>query len=403
MNEKRKSPSTEILLLCWLAYTSAYLGRYSYNSNITAIMDSFGVSHSDAGLVTTCFFFAYGIGQVINGMLCKRYNKKQMVILALLTSALVNLAVFLGAPFFLLKYLWILNGALQSVLWPTLICILSQALPKAELKRSVIVMSTTVPIGTAVAYGLSALLAVWGNYQFSFLSGAVIMTAAAVIWLVRFRNVSRETEPEAQAPRPERSPAAAPSSSLVFLVVLLGLFAVANNLVKDGLTTWVPAILKERFSLPDSLSILLTLTLPILGLFGAACNTLLEKRIHSFVSLSGFWYLLTAFCLGAVIFFLNFNLWIPALSAFGLVSLFMHGVNNIITSMAPLYMRKQADSGLLAGVLNGCCYVGSTISSYGLGAVADHFGWNGVFFLLLAISLVPVMIAPLASRRIETT
>ena len=44
------------------------LSLLSYSSNITAIEDAFGVTHSQSGLVTTCFFIAYGIGQIVNGI-----------------------------------------------------------------------------------------------------------------------------------------------------------------------------------------------------------------------------------------------------------------------------------------------------------------------------------------------
>ena len=54
------------------------------------------------------------------------------------------------------------------------------------------------------------------------------------------------------------------------------------------------------------------------------------------------------------------------------ISLFTSGTNNIITSMLPLYYKDKANAGLLAGVLNGCCYVGSTLSSYGLGMIYDN-------------------------------
>ena len=54
------------------------------------------------------------------------------------------------------------------------------------------------------------------------------------------------------------------------------------------------------------------------------------------------------------------------------ISLFTSGTNNIITIMLPLYYKDKANAGLLAGMLNGCCYVGSTLSSYGLGLIADN-------------------------------
>mgnify|MGYP004669345651 CR=1 FL=1 len=48
-----------------------------------------------------------------------------------------------------------------------------------------------------------------------------------------------------------------------------------------------------------------------------------------------------------------------------------------------VFMREKVNSGLFAGILNGFCYVGSTISSYGLGLVADNFRWITVFWILI--------------------
>ena len=48
-------------------------------------------------------------------------------------------------------------------------------------------------------------------------------------------------------------------------------------------------------------------------------------------------------------------------------------------------MKRELNSGFVAGILNGFCYLGSTISSYGLGAVADNSGWHSVFVILFAV------------------
>ena len=69
---KRISSQNTVVVLCWFVYTFAYVGRYSYNANINLVIGDFGITHADAGLVTTFFFFAYGIGQVVNGLLCKK-------------------------------------------------------------------------------------------------------------------------------------------------------------------------------------------------------------------------------------------------------------------------------------------------------------------------------------------
>ena len=47
-----------LVFLCWLVYTAAYCGRYGYNANINFVISDFGVTHAEAGLVATLFFFA---------------------------------------------------------------------------------------------------------------------------------------------------------------------------------------------------------------------------------------------------------------------------------------------------------------------------------------------------------
>ena len=51
-------------------------------------------------------------------------------------------------------------------------------------------------------------------------------------------------------------------------------------------------------------------------------------------------------------------------------------------------MKGKINSGLIAGVLNGFCYVGSTISDFGLGFVAKSGGWTAVFWTIFGICIV---------------
>ena len=63
-----------VIILCWFVYTCSYIGKIGYSANIIQIEKTFDVSHATAGIVSTCFFFAYGAGQIINGIFCKKYN-----------------------------------------------------------------------------------------------------------------------------------------------------------------------------------------------------------------------------------------------------------------------------------------------------------------------------------------
>ncbi len=390
MTTNAKKKSNSLIFLCWLMYTVAYLGRYSYTTNVTLVESYFGISHADSGLVTTFFFFAYGVGQVIHGLLCKRYNKRVVLSLALLVSALLNLAVFCDVPFFLWKYLWLLNGIAQATLWPTAICMLAENLEEQELKKAVVVMSTTPPVGTALTYGVSALFSLTDTYKYAFLFATVTMAVVGVVWFVSCKKVTNPQKDIAtDEPLPEKPEQKRLSASLVFFVIVICVFSAITNLVKDGLSNWMPTILKEKYLLTDSLSILFSIVLPLCGVLGAILVTALHKKVGDFLSLLGIVFTIAVICLLGVLGLLQTSWWVLVLLLFTVVVVMAYGSNSIITSMIPMYMRDKMNSGKLAGILNGCAYVGSTISAYGLGLVADNGGWNDVFTLLLVVCCIP--------------
>ena len=391
-NKKSDKKQFFLILLCWVSYLFAYLGRYGFSANINLIISDYGVTKSDVGLVVSLFFFAYGAGQIVNGILSKKYNKRVIVPISLVASALLNLSIFLGIPFVYIKYLWLLNGFVQSILWPTLIESLSKHLGEKKLKVAIIFMSTSTPLGTFIVYGLSAILVSFNVYKFIFLVATISMSVAGILWFFLYNkcknkkmfkqniDVLAENSTFTKTKNPKKKLA----SALVVFIVIMAVFAVCDNLIKDGLTTWVPTIFKDLYGLPDNMSILLTLLLPLLGTFGSLFAIVVNKKIKDYTMLTSLFYAICAVLLVlSLVVVKTHSSWIILIVLFGLAVLTMHAVNNILTSMVPLFMRDKINSGLLAGLLNGFCYLGSTISSYGLAKIVEASNsWSTVFVLL---------------------
>lgn len=392
-----KKQAKILIALCWLLYVSAYLGRYSYSTNILPMSNYYNVEKDVVSLATTFFFFAYGAGQIINGLLCRYYNVKYILTGALIISSIINMLVFLGLPFEYIKYLWLLNGAVQSVLWPSLIMCLSKNLDEKNIQKSIIIMATTTSVGTFLAYGLSSLLAIWGAFKIAFLVGAIIMTVSALLWLffhdsitVKTQEVEETVAENEQANQVKQTKKM--DGSVIRVLIIFGVVAVIINLMKDGLLTWVPNILSEKYEVSDSLSILLTLVLPVLAIFGSAFVVELSKKIKDYSFLMAILFCFTSILIGVVIGLFKTPFWVLVLIVFGLVSLLMSGANNVVTSMIPLQLRNKSNSGFVAGILNGCCYVGSTLSQYGLAKIATSHGWDAVFGLMLVLGVVIIAI-----------
>ena len=390
-----------LIVIACLVYSFAYTGRYSYNANIAPIMAFYNVTRAEAGLTGTFFFFAYGAGQLIHAIFCRFYPRKYIIPGVLGVSAILNIAVFCGVPFGAIKYLWLLNGICQSVLWPTLVLVLSDTMDSVMMKQAVFAMSLTVVIGTVISYGGSAIFNLFDLFRGAFLLGAVLMVAIGIAWLVGYDVLTLENAglAEAHAASSEATTAGggswkrAANGALIGLFAVCGLFMAVDNFVKDGLNTWTPVILKERFGVGDSLSIVLTVALPFCGVFGAMLALRMNRKIRDFRALSGSLLLLLSVCICGILLSMKLESMVLTVAFLGVVSCFAHGINSIMTSIMPFAMRDKVNPGFLAGLMNSTGYVGSTASAYGLGVIADRTDWNTVMYILLFASVGVTLLA----------
>ncbi len=377
-----------IIFLCWAAYTVAYVARLNYNASMVEILSQLGTTKEAAGTVSSFFFFAYGAGQLVNGLLSKKYNTKYSVTVALAGSCVINLAMTLCQGVDAMKYLWLLNGVFQSVLWSSLIKTLSDNLADNKLSRAVMVMSTTVASGTFAAYGLAALFSYLGlSWTLIFYVASALVGLTAILWFVGMGTLQKEKKETEISSTKVKSNFSVTSAFAVGLIVIL-ISAVTNGFIKDGITTWVPSILKEEFGVSSSLSIIVTLLLPVLSIFGTSLVNALHKRQKDENALNGIFYFAALILVGLIILTLNLKSVPLTLALFGLIACLMSAVNNVITSIVPLYSRDKIDSGLTAGLLNTFCYVGSTLATSMLGRIADTRGWRDVFVCIFVFTAV---------------
>ena len=242
---KEKDDITLLAWLCWLVYTFSYLGKVNYSANITQIERLYGITHAEAGMANTLFFFAYGVGQIVNGILCKKYNIKYTIFGALLVTGVCNFLVAFAKTFTLIKILWLINGAALSVLWPTLVRLLSENAPKERMTNISVLMGTTVATGTLSIYGLSAFFAVIDSFKLSFLLPAFIIPVSGVLWLCFLDKLTRDTQAPVSETVQEKKRGKL-TAELFISIAFLAVAAVATNLIKDGLTAWLPSILNEQ-------------------------------------------------------------------------------------------------------------------------------------------------------------
>lgn len=399
--KQKDSKRFEILLVivCWLIYSFAQLGRYSYSSNVTLIMDLYDVSKSVASLPTTLYFFAYGLGQIVVGFLCAKFNRRIILTLSLLGSAVANIILFIGVDFELIKWIWVVNGFCQATLWPSLLLTLRKGIHDKYKPFSAIMMSIASTGGMFLSYGLYALMSINPkNFTFSFLIAACALVLSAIIWFFVSGQLKRKKpyeDVEAEEKKQE-SPSAAPENGRkgrTFIVLFIFIeFSFMAYAVSGGLNSWVPAILKETYGFEDWVAILTSVLLPLFMLSVSFITSFAYKKAKGFLLPIVFAYILTTLLLISAIFAIRLS-WIVLVISFVLACISVGIVSNMTTVQVPLYMKGKFDAGFLAGILNGACYIGRAFSTYILAVLADKYDWEATFGFLAIMTSVSAIIA----------
>ena len=386
-----ESKQKKLIYLVTIMYTSVYLAKLNYGALTVEIIKEMGCTKSAAGMVGSFFFFAYGIGQVVNGFLAKHMNEKLFMTAALFGSAVCNVAMCFAPSVEVMKYIWLLNGIAMSPLWCNVVKVQGKYVSDKNMPRSLMMTGLTTPIGTALNYGLCALVATYFNWRVSFWIAAALMTFMAILWYFTLNDIERnavpiqEAQPKADAENSTAKPKAKLTKALLIGLIIMFTAGMFTQFTREGLNAWVPSILYEVYALPSTLSIALTLLLPLLASFSNFILVALEKKSKDFLLLSILFVGVASLAMAVLVSCYSLNSVVITLACFIIVTLCCAAIGNITTNHIPLFYRDRFDTGSMAGIGQGMCYLGSTLSTYTLGYVADKGGWYNVFLVLGAV------------------
>ncbi len=405
--------ATMLIAICCFAYSMAYVGRLCYGANLTAVIADFGITKSEGGSISSFFFFSYAAGQLLNTILAKYYNPKYVVFLALAVSAFCNLVMGTSDSIPLMQLIWLVNGLVQSTLWCSILNLQAKYLSRKDISRAIIWNCMTIAIGTFVSYGLSALLSALSvTWRAVFWIASVLIFSASLIWFFGVRhmeNAAYLVDEEDVVPSSATPTASAPRLFTKYVLFVFSFACVSAALcafIRDGIVTWLPTILKEDFGITGSLSIILTMILPEISLFGAVTVKQLLKKIKGHLFLESCFFVIVAVMLGAVIVLYPSRQTALTIALFALMYLCITCIINLTTSVIPFAVRQYNGAvGSVSAFLDACCYAGSICSTYLLGLIAETRGWMWVIYVVAGVAVAGIVVALIGSllaRRNET-
>ena len=392
-----------LFFFCWIAYVFTYLGRLNYSACLVEIVNTEGWSKAQAGLIATGFFTTYGLGQLVNGYIGDRLSPKVMVSAGLALSGLVNLFFPLMPSAGVATVLWCINGFVQSMIWSPLVRQLSEWLPSEKRLQACANMNSTVPVGTLAVYGLSAGLVYLGNWKLVFEVSGGLLIIMAMIFFFGISRLEKDLEPE-EEPKVTLKKKETKHMSMWKLALLsamplcfIGLFM--QGMLKDGVITWIPTFLEENFGLTSAASILCTTVVPIVNLGGVYLASWLNKKLFKNEVLGAMIFFIAALVSLTVLVFCPVNSAVVSLILLAATTTFMMGINTLLASMMPTYYVQYGACSTATGLLNASAYIGCAVSTYGSGAIEEHFGWNTIMYCWCIAAVLGAVACALAARK----
>lgn len=389
-------------MLCWIVYFSTYIGRLNYSASLSEIILSEGFTKSQAGMIGTGFFLAYGGGQFVSGFLGDRLAPKKMVFTGLFVSSLCNLMMAVSKSSLMMTAVWCVNGLFQAFIWSPMIRLMFEYYQTETRMRACVSLNSSVPIGTMAAYGITAAVIWLADWRMMFLLAGVVLFAIAVVWLLGMGRVEKHARDHGELEQLHVPAANKGSASdfqwkslfieAGFLLLMLALFV--QGALKDGVTTWVPTYISETYGMSGILAITSTMIIPVFNLAGVYLASFANQNwFQNEIRTAGAFFGVCAVSL-LVLWGTSGKSMVVSFLMLAVATTAMMAVNTMLIAVLPSYFGVKGKASSVSGVLNSSVYAGGAASTYGIGALSMILGWNAtilVWFFMAVISMALCM------------
>lgn len=389
-----KNKQTIIFLIVFLAYTSIYIARVNLSIAGPELIELGCLDTSQIGLLGSIFSTIYSIGRLINGAAGDKTPPWKMLVTGLAIAGISNICISFFPPFIGISLFWASNAFAQSMLWSSVLCVVTALYDKDTAKQKTSVMVSSVAVGNILGIIVNTLLITKLGVAFAFAVPGAITIILALLTFISTRHIP--------APTAESKPHNSVFRLLKNRELLCMCFpALFHGVMKENISLWMTVFIVSRFAVDLSTSSYYILLIPIIGLIGRIVYPLLLNLCHekeNTVSIIGFMVCIAAsaaLCLGAI------NITVAVI----LLSIIYMSVSIINTSMLSIYPMHYISSGNTAsvsGIMDFSTYLGSGISGAVYGVIIKRFGYSPMFISWAAISVISIIIITAVNRKYKS-
>ena len=402
------------LLLFSVLYCFQYCTRLNLSNAGAVMMKDLGWSKADLGILTGALFWAYGIGQFVNGRLSEIIGPAKFVVASIVLSVAANVLMGFQKSLVAMAVIWGFNGYFQSMAWTPGVAILTRWWPGSTRGFATGFAHAFSGFGQVAAILSVALAFVlfpslgWRSAFFVSAAFPIVALVAYLFWgrcypskiglneYVEVDPARAKIEDEMRALIAERGklyPYKYVLSNGQFLVWVV--IAFITGLARYGLVTWVPLYFIDKFNVSVTSGLLGAVSLPVgMGVGTFVVPWLTDKwcpnnRLPAVISSA----LVGAVSIGAFLLLDPTYGWqmVCAQLLLFVAGFCIYAINGTAWAYAT-DIGGRVFSATSSGVLNFSAYMGAAVQSFVYGFLLDKIGWYSVFgSLALLCGLLAVL------------
>ena len=386
-----------------LMYASFYMCRYNFRHAWPDIRDEFHLDISDYGYILGAWSWAYGVGQLVNGLFTDRIGGKRAMLIG--AAGMIFANILFGASsawggFTTFTVIWVVNGYMQAFGAPGMVKINAAWFPRAERGTFAGIFGFMIQLGQVMINNLAPALlagftlALWTVPKLPWKWLFWVPPALALPVMVMVMLFVKETP--AAAGHPHALPDAGdrhkavriPLKESFFTIIrhpLIWFYAVAygcTGAVRHGADQYTVLYFIDHLGLDRKApAMVLTLdAMPIVAVLGSFASGWISDKFlkgHRSPIAMTLYFLETAVILTAVLLIEWIGMKGVFLSSFFLVmiSLTANSTHSIVGTAAPMDIGGPRMAGFAAGVIDSFQYFGSGIALPLMGKLLKAYGW----------------------------
>jgi len=375
-----------VTAMVWAGWFSIMLPRMVVTALLPTIEAEYQISHAEAGLLMTSYFYPYALMQIPAGALSDRLGRKRFIIIALIGSSLASFALAGGQGFLQMIGLRVLAGFFAGLWYAPSMSLLTLSVGDEDRGKAVGLAFSGPPVSDTVIYLMVGVFGVesfgWRNYFLIYAFPGLLcafVTCLLVKEVVWTRHSSPPTIKKGQ-------PVGRTLKSRTMSSILLHSVVVFSAVY--GLRTFLPVYLVQvRGLAPSEASLLLVAyaasVIPSGPLIGYLVDRFGPGR-PSLVSLVTLCFVMSALSVVPVGVPMVILLLVWGLIGGWTVTAF----SVLLTRIVPVETR-----GTFLGILNSSTFLGAATGPLILGYAADIGGFGAFFALAFGLCLLAAAFA----------